>query len=75
MMIKIGDRVINIKNITYIIDRNVFFNNGTSWVMTEPEIKMLLAELFNEPKETELMKAIKETKSDLAKLGSKKAKK
>ena len=75
MMIKIGDRVLNIKNITYIIDRNVFFNNGTSWVMTEPEIKMLLAELFNEPKETELMKAIKETKSDLAKLGSKKAKK
>ena len=75
MMIKIGDRVVNISNITYIIDRNVFFNNGTSWVMTEPEIKMLLAELFNEPKETELMKAVKETKSDLAKLGSKKAKK
>ena len=75
MLFRSGDRVVNISNITYIIHRNVFFNNGTSWVMTEPEIKMLLAELFNEPKETELMKAIKETKSDLAKLGSKKAKK
>lgn len=49
-MIKIGDRVINIDNITYIIDRNVFFNNGTSWVMTEPEIQDLLAALFNEPR-------------------------
>jgi hypothetical protein len=49
-MLKIGDRVINIDSITYIIDRNVFFNNGTSWVMTEPEIQDLLAALFNEPR-------------------------
>ena len=49
-MIKIEDRVVNVDNITYIIDRSVFFNNGTSWVMTEPEIQILLAELFNEPR-------------------------
>lgn len=64
-MIKIGDRVINIDNITYIIDRHVFFNNGTSWVATEPEIQQLLAVLFNEPRESEIIKAVKETKSDL----------
>lgn len=74
-MIKIGDRVVNVDNITYIIDRSVFFNNGTSWVMTEPEIQILLAELFNEPRETELMKAIKETKKDFPKPAVKKAKK
>ena len=72
-MIKIGDRVINVDSITYIIDRNVFFNNGTSWVMTEPEIQMLLAELFDEPrKESKIIKAVKETKEDIK---SKKAKK
>ena len=49
-MIKIGDRVINIDNITYIIDRQVFFNNGTSWIATEPEIQDLLAAMFNEPR-------------------------
>lgn len=49
-MIKIGDRVINIDNITYIIDRQVFFNNGTSWTATEPEIQDLLAAMFNEPR-------------------------
>jgi hypothetical protein len=72
-MIKIGDRVINIDNITYIIDRNVFFNNGTSWVMTEPEIQDLLAILFNE--RTPLEKMIEETKKDFPKPAVKKAKK
>ena len=65
-MIKIGDRVVNIDSITYIIDRNVFFNNGTSWVMTEPEIQLLLAELFDEPREeSKIIQAVKETKADL----------
>jgi hypothetical protein len=72
-MIKIGDRVVNISNITYIIDRNVFFNNGTSWVMTEPEIQDLLAILFNE--RTPLEKMIEETKKDFPKPAVKKAKK
>ena len=65
-MIKIGDRVINIDNITYIIDRHVFFNNGTSWVMTEPQIQELLAALFDEPREeSRIMQAVKETKEDI----------
>lgn len=65
-MIKIGDRVINVDSITYIIDRNVFFNNGTSWVMTEPEIQVLLASLFDEPREeSKIIKAVKETKTDI----------
>jgi len=72
-MIKIGDRVVNISNITYIIDRNVFFNNGTSWVMTEPEIQDLLTILFNE--RTPLEKMIEETKKDFPKPAVKKAKK
>jgi hypothetical protein len=67
-MIKIGDRIINPSNITYIIDRHVFFNNGTSWVATEPEIQDLLAAMFNEPREeSKIIKAVKETKADLAK--------
>ena len=49
-MIKIGNRIINPSNITYIIDRHVFFNNGTSWVATEPEIQDLFAAMFNEPR-------------------------
>ena len=73
MIVKIGDRVVNISNITYIIDRNVFFNNGTSWIMTEPEIQDLLAILFNE--RTPLEKMIEETKKDFPKHAVKKAKK
>jgi hypothetical protein len=74
MIVKIGDRVVNISNITYIIDRNVFFNNGTSWIMTEPEIQQLLYVLFEE--KTPLEKMIEETKADLdIKPKAKKAKK
>ena len=73
MIVKIGDRVVNISNITYIIDRNVFFNNGTSWVMTEPEIQQLLYVLFEE--KTPLEKMIEETKKDFPKPAVKKAKK
>jgi hypothetical protein len=51
----------------------VFFNNGTSWVMTEPEIQDLLAILFNE--RTPLEKMIEETKKDFPKPAVKKAKK
>ena len=53
-MVKIGDRLVNINSINYIIDRHVFFNNGTSWVMTEPEIQILLAALFDEPRVPDL---------------------
>ena len=50
MNIRIGNRIVNIDNVTYIIDRQVYFNNGTSWVATEPEIQDLLAAMFNEPR-------------------------
>jgi hypothetical protein len=73
MIVKIGDRVVNISNITYIIDRNVFFNNGTSWVMTEPEIQQLFYVLFEE--RTPLEKMLEETKKDFPKPAVKKAKK
>ena len=53
-MIKIGDRLVNINSINYIIERHVFFNNGTSWVMTEPEIQILLSALFDEPRVPDL---------------------
>lgn len=72
--VKIGDRLVNLDNVTYIIDRSVFFNNGTSWVATEPEIQDLLAAMFNEPRpEYSIVEAVKETKASLAKV--KKAKK
>ena len=74
-MVKIGDRVINIDSITYIIDRHVFFNNGTSWVMTEPQIQELLAALFDESREeSRIMQAVKETKADIKPKKAKKAK-
>lgn len=58
-MVRIGDRIVNISSINYIIERHVFFNNGTSWVMTEPEIQELLAAMFNEPRVPELEPAKK----------------
>ena len=50
MNIRIGNRIVNINNVTYLIDRQVYFNNGTSWTATEPEIQDLLAAMFNEPR-------------------------
>ena len=58
-MVRIGDRIVNISSINYIIERHVFFNNGTSWVMTEPEIQELLAAMFNEPRVPDLEPAKK----------------
>jgi hypothetical protein len=51
----------------------VFFNNGTSWVMTEPEIQQLFYVLFEE--RTPLEKMLEETKKDFPKPAVKKAKK
>jgi len=47
---KIGDRLINLSNITYIVDRTVHFNNGVTWVALEPEIQDLLALMFETPR-------------------------
>jgi hypothetical protein len=65
-MIKIGQYYFNISNITWIIEREVHFNNGKSIILTEPEIQDLFAVLFNEPRqESPILKAVEETKKDL----------
>ena len=49
-LVKIGDRLINPDNVTYIIDREIHFNDGSRWVATEPEIQEILAVIFEEPR-------------------------
>ena len=49
-LVKIGDRLINPSNVTYIIDREICFNDGSRWVATEPEIQDILAVMFEEPR-------------------------
>jgi len=51
-LVKIGQRLINPDNVTYIIDREVHFNDGSRWVATEPEIQNLLATMFEYPRVT-----------------------
>ena len=48
-LVKIGDRFVNPANVTYIIDREIHFNNGSRWVATEPEIQEILAVMFETP--------------------------
>jgi len=62
-MIKIGQYYFNPSSITWIIEREVHFNNGKSIILTEPEIQDLFSILFNE--RTALEKMIDETKADL----------
>lgn len=50
-MIKIGQYYFNFSAITWIIGREVFFNNGKSLILTQPEIDEVFAWLFNEPRE------------------------
>jgi hypothetical protein len=65
-MIKIGQYYFNPSSITWIIEREVYFNNGKSLILTEPEIQDLFAILFNEPRvESPILKAVEETKKDL----------
>ena len=49
-LVKIGTRLVNPNNVTYIIDREVHFNDGSRWVATEPEIQDLLATMFEHPR-------------------------
>lgn len=49
-LVKIGDRFVNPVNVTYIIDREVHFNDGSRWVATEPEIQELLSIMFETPR-------------------------
>lgn len=49
-LVKVGDILVNPNNVTYIIDREIHFNNGNRWVATEPEIQELLAVMFETPR-------------------------
>lgn len=66
-LVKVGDRLVNPSNVTFIIDREIHFNNGTRWIATEPEIQEILAVMFETPRpETmvlpeEVTKAVKKT--------------
>ncbi len=51
-MIKLGNKVLNPSLITRIIDREVFYADGKTEILTEPEIQDLFAVLFNERKLT-----------------------
>lgn len=50
-LVKIGSRFVNLFNVTYIIDREIHFNDGSRWVATEPEIQDLLSMMFEHPRE------------------------
>ena len=63
-MIKIGQYYFNPSSITWVIEREVHFNNGKSIILTEPEIQDLFAHLFNEPRPS-IMEAVEETIKDL----------
>jgi hypothetical protein len=66
-LVNINGRLVNPDAVTFIIDREVHFNNGSRWVATEPEIQELLAIMFETPRvETmvlpeEVTKVIKKT--------------
>lgn len=49
-MIKLGNKIINPALITRIVDRTVFYADGKSDVLLEPELQELFALLFNEPR-------------------------
>lgn len=48
MLIKINDLVIETQNVSYIVDREIFMNNGKSFVLLEPEVQYLLEQMFEE---------------------------
>jgi hypothetical protein len=50
MLVKINNIVIETMNVSYIIDRDVYMNNGKSFTLLEPEIQELLAAMFEEPR-------------------------
>jgi hypothetical protein len=45
-IVRIGNRVVNLNNVTYIIDRTVHFNDGTKWTALEPELQDLFEAMF-----------------------------
>ena len=49
-LVNINGRLVNPNAVTYIVDREVHFNNGSRWVATEPEIQEILAVMFETPR-------------------------
>jgi hypothetical protein len=45
-IVRIGNRVVNLNNVTYIIDRTVHFNDGSTWTALEPELQDLFEAMF-----------------------------
>jgi hypothetical protein len=50
-IVRIGNRVVNLNNVTYIIDRTVHFNDGTTWTALEPELQELFEAMFETVRE------------------------
>jgi hypothetical protein len=50
-IVRIGNRVVNLNNVTYIIDRTVHFNDGTTWIALEPELQDLFEAMFETVRE------------------------
>jgi hypothetical protein len=50
-IVRIGNRVVNLNNVTYIIDRTVHFNDGTTWIALEPELQELFEAMFETVRE------------------------
>jgi hypothetical protein len=48
MLVKINNKLIETQNVTYIMDREVYMNNGKSFTLLEPEIQELLEKMFEE---------------------------
>ena len=59
-LVKVGDILVNPNNVTYIIDREIHFNNGNRWVATEPEIQELLAVMFETPRPETVITVVEE---------------
>jgi hypothetical protein len=69
---KIGSRLINVNNVTYIVDRTIHFNNGDSWTALEPEIQELLAVMFDSPRPEIVEPVVKKTATVAKKVAKKK---
>jgi hypothetical protein len=50
-IVRIGNRVVNLNNVTYIMDRTVHFNDGTTWTALEPELQDLFEAMFETVRE------------------------
>jgi hypothetical protein len=50
-IVRIGNRVVNLNNVTYIMNRTVHFNDGTTWTALEPELQELFEAMFETVRE------------------------